>query len=204
MSTKIGMLMNEFSYNENLSMYFLFPATRSETDQVELNENIPLLVKRLASKIGMDELSKMLHSDESDLDKYIIKLKPFTFENNFPIVELLRFFNVEELVKRNEANLHEFVIEGEQPLHLGGAYHRACIDLTQEYTTIASAATIFFTKHEASFRPMKEIRNNDVNNSFILLIYDRKCCKILFSGVMRRAALQLADKYSEHTYPNMK
>ncbi|KOX78111.1 Antithrombin-III [Melipona quadrifasciata] len=108
-------------------------------------------------------------------------LPRFEVEKELEISTLLHAIGAGDLVTPNAADLRGFTEDGEKPLHLGDAVHRARIEVTEEGTT-AAAATALYTWR--SGRPLQPAVFN-ANHPFLYFIYEKSTRNILFSGIYR-------------------
>ncbi|KAH1001657.1 hypothetical protein HUJ04_005645 [Dendroctonus ponderosae] len=81
---------------------------------------------------------------------------------------------------QSAGNLSELLEEGEA--QLGGALHKARIEVNEEGTK-AAAATVLFSFR--SSRPAEPAQFN-CNHPFIYFVYDKVRAAMLFGGVFRR------------------
>ncbi|XP_034185945.1 serine protease inhibitor 88Ea isoform X2 [Osmia lignaria lignaria] len=185
-SEVLGAHVLELPYKgEQVSMFVLLPpfaTARSMDDKQKSNERdgVRQLIERISTEAGSAELRDLLDSGIPPQQVEVI-LPRFEVEKELPLGTLLHAIGAGELLMPNMANLRGFVEDGETPLSLGDAVHRARIEVTEEGTT-AAAATALYTFR--SGRPLQPAVF-DANHPFVYLIYDKPMRTILFSGVFR-------------------
>lgn len=159
-----------------------FATARSMDDNRGPNDRdgVHQLIERISTEAGSAELREFLDSGIPPQQVEVI-LPRFEVEKELPMGTLLHAIGAGELLMPNMANLRGFVEDGETPLSLGDAVHRARIEVTEEGTT-AAAATALYTFR--SGRPLQPAVF-DANHPFVYLIYDKPMRTILFSGVFR-------------------
>lgn len=178
--------MLELPYKGNeISMFVLLPpfATARAYDGSEPTgerDGVRQLIERLSSETGSAELRDLLDSGIPPQQVEVI-FPRFEVEKELPLGTLLHALGAGELMMPNMADLRGFLADGEQPLHLGDAVHRARIEVTEEGTT-AAAATALYTFR--SGRPLQPAVF-DANHPFLYFIYEKSTRTILFSGIYR-------------------
>ncbi|XP_076662578.1 serine protease inhibitor 88Ea isoform X2 [Halictus rubicundus] len=186
-SELLGAHILELPYKgDRISMFVMLPpfATARSANGGDRGDGIRALIDRLSTDEGSAELRDILDygAPARDVEVYLPR---FEVEKELPLRSLLTALGAGELMGPNSADLRGFVEEGETPLHLGDAVHRARIEVNEEGTT-AAAATALFTFR--SGRPMQPAVFN-ANHPFVYMLYDRKMKAILFSGVYRSPSL---------------
>ncbi|XP_031831149.1 serine protease inhibitor 88Ea isoform X2 [Nomia melanderi] len=181
-SELLGAHILELPYKgENISMFVLLPpfATARSANSDD-HDGVRQMIEHISTEEGAAELQDILHYGvpPRDVEVYLPK---FTMEKELPVHTLLSALGAGHLVTPNMADLRGFLEEGERPLHLGDAVHRARIEVTEEGTT-AAAATALFTFR--SGRPLQPAVFN-ANHPFVYLIFDKQRNSILFSGIYR-------------------
>lgn len=181
-SELLGAHILELPYKgEKISMFVLLPpfATARPASSGD-NDGVRQMIEHISSEEGAAEFQDILHYGvpPRDVEVYLPK---FTMEKELPVNTLLAALGAGDLVMTNAADLRGFLEEGEKPLHLGDAVHRARIEVTEEGTT-AAAATALFTFR--SGRPLQPAVFN-ANHPFVYLIFDKQRNSILFSGIYR-------------------
>lgn len=190
-SEDLGAHVLELPYKgQDISMFVLLPpfaAARSLNDgtgSIEGDGGIRNVIQRISSETGASEL-QMLFEDGMPPRQVEVSLPRFSLERELQLVELLRSLGAAELVTPNVADLRGFLADGERTLHLGGAVHKAKIEVTEEGTTAAAATALFSYRSGRPFEPA--IFN--ANHPFVYFIYDKKSHSILFSGIYRTPGL---------------
>ncbi|XP_050596665.1 serine protease inhibitor 88Ea-like isoform X1 [Bombus affinis] len=186
-SEVLGAHVLELPYKGNeISMFVLLPPSVSvaksaaDVEQNGERDSVRQLIERISTELGSTELRDLLDSGIPPQQVDVI-LPRFEVEKDLPISTLLHAIGAGELVMPNAANLRGFVEDGEKPLHLGDAVHRARIEVTEEGTT-AAAATALYTFR--SGRPLQPAIFN-ANHPFLYFIYEKPTRTILFSGIYR-------------------
>ncbi|XP_076176975.1 serine protease inhibitor 88Ea isoform X2 [Ptiloglossa arizonensis] len=188
-SELLGAHILELPYKgEQISMFVLLPpfATARSVNSGDGNgargdgDGVRQLIERITSLVGARELHDILNDGVPPRDVEVY-LPRFEIEKELPLPLLLQALGVGELVVPNGADLRGFLEDGEKPLHLGDAVHRARIEVTEEGTT-AAAATALFTFR--SGRPLQPAVFN-ANHPFVYLIYNKPLRSILFCGIYR-------------------
>lgn len=186
-SEVIGAHVLELPYKgEKISMFVLLPpfATARSMDDANQRSNerdgVRQLIEHISTEAGSAELRELLDSGIPPQQVEVI-MPRFEVEKELPLGTLLHALGAGELLMPNMANLRGFVEDGETPLALGDAVHRARIEVTEEGTT-AAAATALYTFR--SGRPLQPAVF-DANHPFVYIIYDKSTHTILFCGVFR-------------------
>ncbi|XP_076282859.1 serine protease inhibitor 88Ea [Lasioglossum baleicum] len=181
-SELLGAHILELPYKgDRISMFVMLPpfATARSANGGD-RDGIRTLIDRLSTDEGSAELRDILEYGAPSREVEIY-LPRFTVEKQLPLGSLLQSLGAGDLMGPNSADLRGFVEEGEKPLHLGDAVHRARIEVTEEGTT-AAAATALFTFR--SGRPL-QLAVFNANHPFVYMLYDRETKAILFTGVYR-------------------
>lgn len=186
-SEELGAHILELPYKgQRISMFILLPpfaAARVLKNEANLNQGdggIRNVLRRISTEDGANEL-KMLLDDGMASREVEVSLPRFQLERELPLVPLLRSLGAGDLVTPGAADLGDFLADGEKPLHLGDAVHRAKIEVTEEGTTAAAATALFSFR---SSRPSEPAVFN-ANHPFIYFIYDKPTQSILFCGIYR-------------------
>ncbi|XP_017876704.1 serine protease inhibitor 88Ea-like isoform X2 [Ceratina calcarata] len=185
-SEVLGAHVLELPYKgEEISMFVLLPpfaTARSSdaSDQPGERDGIRQLIERISTESGSAELRDLLDSG-IPLQQVEVILPRFEIEKELPLNTLLQEIGAGELLAPNSADLRGFLEDGEPPVALGDAVHRAKIEVTEEGTT-AAAATALYTFR--SGRPLQPAVF-DANHPFLFFIYNKPMRTILFAGVYR-------------------
>ncbi|KAK1132270.1 hypothetical protein K0M31_016390 [Melipona bicolor] len=184
-SEVLGAHVLELPYEGNISMFillppFVFAKSIVDSEQNGERDSIRQLVERISTQSGSAELRTLLDMGIPPEQVEVI-LPRFEVEKELEISTLLHAIGAGDLVTPNAADLRGFTEDGEKPLHLGDAVHRARIEVTEEGTT-AAAATALYTWR--SGRPLQPAVFN-ANHPFLYFIYEKPTRNILFSGIYR-------------------
>ncbi|OAD62276.1 Serpin B11, partial [Eufriesea mexicana] len=176
----------ELPYKGNeVSMFILLPpyhrSTVGDSKQVGERDSIRQVIERIFSAPDFMELRELLDSKNVLPQEVEIFLPKFTIEKDLPLAVLLHALGVAELVTPGRANLRGFVADGEKPLHLGDAVHRARIEVTEEGTTAAAATALLSFR---SGRPLQPALFK-ADHPFLYFIYEKPTRTILFCGIYR-------------------
>lgn len=186
-SELLGAHILELPYKgDRISMFVMLPPFAiARSANGGGRDGVKALIDHLTTDEGSAELRDIFEYGAPDR-KVEVFLPRFTVEKQLPMGSLLQALGAGDLMGPNSADLRGFVAEGERPLHLGDAVHRARIEVTEEGTT-AAAATALFTFR--SGRPLQPAVFN-ANHPFVYMLYDRKTKAILFAGVYRSPSVQ--------------
>ncbi|XP_046831111.1 serine protease inhibitor 88Ea-like isoform X1 [Vespa crabro] len=186
-SEELGAHILELPYKgQEISMFILLPpfaAARFLNDGANRNQGdggIKNVLRHISTEAGATEL-RILLDDGMPSRQVEVSLPRFELERELPLVPLLRSLGAGDLVTPDAADLRDFLADGEKPLHLGDAVHRAKIEVTEEGTTAAAATALFSFR---SSRPSEPAVFN-ANHPFIYFIYDKPTHSILFCGIYR-------------------
>ncbi|XP_047361915.1 serine protease inhibitor 88Ea-like isoform X2 [Vespa velutina] len=186
-SEELGAHILELPYKgQEISMFILLPpfaAARYLNDGANRNQGdggIKNVLRHISTEAGATEL-RILLDDGMPSRQVEVSLPRFELERELPLVPLLRSLGAGDLVTPDVADLRDFLADGEKPLHLGDAVHRAKIEVTEEGTTAAAATALFSFR---SSRPSEPAVFN-ANHPFIYFIYDKPTHSILFCGIYR-------------------
>ncbi|XP_035738653.1 serine protease inhibitor 88Ea-like isoform X2 [Vespa mandarinia] len=186
-SEELGAHILELPYKgQEISMFILLPpfaAARFLNDGANRNQGdggIKNVLQHISTEAGATEL-RILLDDGMPSRQVEVSLPRFELERELPLVPLLHSLGAGDLVIPNVADLRDFLADGEKPLHLGDAVHRAKIEVTEEGTTAAAATALFSFR---SSRPSEPAVFN-ANHPFIYFIYDKPTHSILFCGIYR-------------------
>ncbi|KZC05196.1 Antithrombin-III [Dufourea novaeangliae] len=181
-SELLGAHILELPYKgEQISMFVMLPPFVSARSMNGGDrDGVRQLIERLSTDEGSAELKDILSygMPPRDVEVYLPR---FEVEKELPLGTLLHALGAGDLLAPNAADLRDFLEDGEKPLHLGDAVHRARIEVTEEGTT-AAAATALFTFR--SGRPLQPAIFN-ANHPFVYFIYDKPMGTIMFSGIYR-------------------
>ncbi|XP_043259822.1 serine protease inhibitor 88Ea-like [Colletes gigas] len=181
----LGAHVLELPYKgEDVSMFVMLPpfATARAVNGADGadGDGVRQLIERISTDEGSAELRHILNYGVPARDVEVF-LPRFEIERELPLGTLLNALGAGELMVPNAADLRGFLEDGEKPLHLGDAVHRARIEVTEEGTTAAAATALFMFR---SGRPLQPAIFN-ANHPFLYLIYDKPMRTILFSGIYR-------------------
>lgn len=155
---------------EQASMYILLPpfATKNGIDKV-------------LSKLNANTLYDIVAPDALMLRTVKVSLPKFTVDRTLELGPILEGIGVGDLL-RPTSDLSGLTGNTKDRITLGGAVHKARIEVDEEGTKAAAATAIFTFR---SSRPAEPAHFN-CNHPFIYFIYDSKKKAILFAGVYRR------------------
>ncbi|XP_053978733.1 serine protease inhibitor 88Ea-like isoform X1 [Hylaeus volcanicus] len=181
-SETLGAHILELPYKgDDISMVVMLPpfATARAVNGAD-GDGMRQLIERMSTADGASELREIL-SNGMDPREVEIYLPRFEIEMDLPMGPFLRALGVGELMTPGASDLRGFLQDGESPLHLGDAVHRARIEVTEEGTT-AAAATALFTFR--SGRPL-QLAVFNANHPFMYFIYNKSMKTVLFNGIYR-------------------
>ncbi|KAL7306079.1 hypothetical protein TKK_0001535 [Trichogramma kaykai] len=190
-SEELGVHILQLPYKgDDVSMYILLPpfvqtqqaaAAARSAGQPKSNGVRQLLHRLSDNQDSAKELRDILDSGmpAREVDLQIPK---FSLERELPVKTLLDAMGAESVLDSANSDFGAFVEEGEKPITLGDAVHRAKIEITEEGTTAAAATALFSFR---SSRPT-EPAFFTANHPFAYFIYDRPSRTVLFAGIFRR------------------
>ncbi|CAB0034222.1 unnamed protein product [Trichogramma brassicae] len=190
-SEELGVHILQLPYKgDDVSMYILLPpfvqtqqaaAAARSAGQPKSNGVRQLLHRLSDNQDSAKELRDILDSGmpAREVDLQIPK---FSLERELPVKTLLDAMGAESVLDSTNSDFGAFVEEGEKPITLGDAVHRAKIEITEEGTTAAAATALFSFR---SSRPT-EPAFFTANHPFAYFIYDRPSRTVLFAGIFRR------------------
>lgn len=178
MSEKLGAHILQLPYeDEAASMYILLPPFVS-TDGVDK------ILANLNSKTLADIVSKknLLMSRTVE-----VSLPKFAVERTIELGPVLEGLGVGDLLQPT-SDLSTLTGNPYDRLTLGGAIHKARVQVDEDGTQAAAATSIFTFR---SGRPAETVQFN-CNHPFVYLIYEPTKKAILFAGIFRRPQTSVA------------
>ncbi|KAJ8686770.1 hypothetical protein QAD02_022564 [Eretmocerus hayati] len=154
---------------------------QQQQQQTERLDGVDNLLRRLSdTREGASELREALDENLASRE-VVLSLPKFSLERELPVKHLLDAMGASTVLDPS-SDFGGFVEDGEKPIHLGDAVHRAKIEVTEDGTTAAAATALFSFRSSRPSEP--EIFN--ANHPFAYFIYDKPTRTVLFAGVYRK------------------
>lgn len=152
-------------------MYILLPPSTSKDG-----------VDKILANLNSQTLAEIVSENHLLTSRTVeVSLPKFTVERTIELGPVLEGLGVGDLLQPS-SDLSTLTGNPQDRVTLGGAIHKARIQVDEEGTQAAAATSIFTFR---SGRPAETVEFN-CNHPFVYLIYDKQKKAILFAGIYRR------------------
>lgn len=171
MSETLGAHILQLPYEgDSASMFILLPPFASKNG-----------LEKVLSRLNAKTLHDIVAEGALVSRKVEVSLPKFSVERTIELGPVLEGIGVGDLL-RPTSDLSSLTGNIRDRVTLGGAIHKARIEVDEEGTTAAAATAIFTFR---SGRPA-DTAQFICNHPFVYIIYDRQKQAILFAGIYRR------------------